>query len=99
MNGMFAKAINTGNPPKYFDVYDAASMSAVAILGWRSALEGGIPYDIPNFRSKEDRDKFKNDFASPFKSDKIKTSLAPSINGERTPSIEDIEKTKRDWAK
>lgn len=99
MNGMFAKAIRSGNPPEYFNVYDAASMSAVAILGWRSALEGGVPYDIPDFKSIEDRNKYRNDFSSPFKGDNIQTDLSPSVSGERIPSAKDIEKTKRDWMK
>ncbi len=49
-----------------FDVYFATRMSSVAILGHRSAMEFGVPYDIPDFRNKEDRDKYRNDTASPF---------------------------------
>ena len=41
-------------------------MSSVAILGHRSMLEGGAPYDIPDFRKEEERVKYENDRATPF---------------------------------
>ena len=49
-----------------FDVYFATRMSSVAILGHRSLMEFGVPYDIPDFRNKEDREKYRNDTLSPF---------------------------------
>ena len=49
-----------------FDVYFATRMSSVAILGHRSLMEFGVPYDIPDFSKKEDRDKYRNDTLSPF---------------------------------
>ncbi len=49
-----------------FDVYFATRMSSVAILGHRSQMEFGVPYDIPDFKSKEDRDAWRNDTLSPF---------------------------------
>jgi len=49
-----------------FDVYFATRMASVAILGHRSLLEFGVPYDIPDFRKKEDRDKYRDDTLSPF---------------------------------
>ena len=70
MNRNFIEAIHSGNPPEHFNVYDGAAMSAVAILGWRSALEGGIPFEIPDFRNKGAREKFRNDYATPFPNDK-----------------------------
>ena len=41
-------------------------MASVAILAHRSTLEGGKPYDIPDFHKEEDRKKFENDTLSPF---------------------------------
>ena len=41
-------------------------MASVAILGHRSMLENGVPYDIPDFRKEEDRVKYENDTISPF---------------------------------
>ena len=39
---------------------------AVAILGHRSALEGGTPYDIPDFHTEEARKQYENDRLTPF---------------------------------
>ncbi len=50
----------------FFDVYRSCAMSAVGILGWRSCLNGGVPYDIPDFRSPEARDKVRTDDLTPF---------------------------------
>ncbi|HRX43260.1 MAG TPA: Gfo/Idh/MocA family oxidoreductase [Clostridia bacterium] len=99
MNKIFADSIHSGKSPLFFDVYDGAAMSAVAILGWRSALEGGKPYDIPNFRNKEERDIFRNDHSSPFQSEDKRPDLPPSIKGERIPSEEDIRSAKAIWEK
>ena len=49
-----------------FDVYFATAMASVAILGHRSMLRDGTPYDIPDFRLEEDRVKYENDTLSPF---------------------------------
>ena len=49
-----------------FDVYFATTTASVAILGHRSMLENGVPYDIPDFRNEDDRAKYENDKLSPF---------------------------------
>ena len=61
-----------GGKEVFFDVYRAAAMSATAILGWRSCLNHGENYKIPDFRNKEERDKVRNDNLTPF----------PDENGE-----------------
>ena len=58
--------------PSAFDVYKSVAMSAVAILGWRSALNHGENMKIPDFRIKEERDAVRNDDLTPF----------PDENGE-----------------
>ena len=40
-------------------------MASVAILGHKSLLAGGMPYDIPDFRLEEDRKKWENDYSTP----------------------------------
>ena len=60
----FFDAIRENKQPM-FDVYFGATLSAVAILAHRSALEFGMPYDVPDFRLEEDRVKYENDFATP----------------------------------
>ncbi len=54
------------NKPHPFDIYFSTRMSSVAILGHRSLLEYGVPYDIPDFKNKAARDKYRNDTLSPF---------------------------------
>ena len=61
----FLNCIRENRQPD-FDVYFATRMSSVAILGHRSLMEFGTPYDIPDFSKKEDRDKYRNDTLSPF---------------------------------
>ena len=53
-------------PPHPFDIYSSVIMSSVAILGHRSALDGGTFYNIPDFRLEEDKNKYRNDHSTPF---------------------------------
>ena len=50
----------------FFNVYRATALSAAAILAWRSVLNGGLAFDIPDFTKEEDQAKYENDFLSPF---------------------------------
>lgn len=79
MNKLFADAIRSGTQPKYFDVYDGAAMSAVAILGWQSALTGGSPIEIPDFHNGALRNKYRDDFSTPFPNDKGWPLLPTSV--------------------
>ncbi len=64
---MFLNCIREGKqPPHPFDIRSAIAMSSVAILSHRSMLEGGVPYDIPDFTKPEDCAKYENDRLSPF---------------------------------
>jgi predicted dehydrogenase len=64
---MFLDCIKNGKQPEHpFDVYSAINMSSVAILAHRSMLEGGKPYDIPDFTKEEDCKLYENDRLSPF---------------------------------
>ena len=63
-----------GEVEPFFNVYRAAALSAAAILSWRSVLNGGKEYEIPDFTNKRSRRKYKNDFLSPF----------PDENGNKT---------------
>lgn len=55
-----------GKREPFFDVYRATAMASCGILGWRSCMEGGKPYTIPDFRREEDRKMYENDTLSPF---------------------------------
>ncbi len=75
---MFLEAIEENRQPEHpFDIYSAICMSSVAILSHRSMLEGGMPYDIPDFRNENDRKKFENDDLSPFVSDNKSPAALP----------------------
>jgi len=64
---MFLDCIKEGRQPEHpFDLHSAIAMSSVAILGHRSMLEGGKPYDIPDFTKEEDIKLYENDRLTPF---------------------------------
>ena len=64
---VFLECIKKGKQPEHpFDIYSAINMSSVAILAHRSMLEGGKPYDIPDFTKEEDCKLYENDRLSPF---------------------------------
>lgn len=64
---IFINCIKEGKQPEHpYNVHAAVAMSSVAILSHRSMLEGGMPYDIPDFRTEEARQKYENDRLSPF---------------------------------
>lgn len=64
---MFLDCIRENRQPEHpFDLYSAVNMSSVAILAWRSVLNGGQPYDIPDFREEAACKQYENDYESPF---------------------------------
>jgi hypothetical protein len=78
----FLSCIREGRRP-VFDVYFATAMASAAILSHRSILEGGKPYDIPDFRREEDRRAYENDTLSPFHgSDGTLPTITPSAMPE-----------------
>lgn len=50
----FARQILTGEPGP-FDLYRAADCTIPGLLAYRSSVENGRPYDVPDFRNKKDR--------------------------------------------
>lgn len=50
----------------FFNVYRACTMAAVGILGWRSCLENGKVYKIPDFTDVAQRELLRNDDLTPF---------------------------------
>lgn len=64
---MFVECIREGKQPEHpFDVYSAVAMSSTAILSHRSMLEGGKPYEIPDFREEKWCKIYENDRLTPF---------------------------------
>jgi len=58
----FLEAI-LGRPGKeeVIDVYQALDMTLVGTLGWRSIVNGNVPLEVPDFRNKAIRNKYRND--------------------------------------
>lgn len=55
-----------GEHEPFLDVYRSAALSAAGILAWYSVLSDGRSYDVPDFHKKEDRDKVRGDYRTPF---------------------------------
>jgi hypothetical protein len=86
-NYHFANAIRTGEQP-YLDVYRGLDMTIAGIQAWRSALDGGKPYEIPDLRDEKVRKKFENDHWSPNPEAPKKFRMPCSVLGKVTPSPE-----------
>jgi hypothetical protein len=64
---MFLECIKEGRQPAFpFNLEAAVTMSSVAILAHRSAMNGGKTYDIPDFNDEECCKMYENDRLSPF---------------------------------
>jgi hypothetical protein len=86
----FFNAIRENRKPM-FDEYFATTMASVAILGHRSAMEYGKPYDIPDFRKEEDRKLWENDFLTPcFDSKGNAPTIANTERAEYLPTEESM---------
>jgi len=81
------------------DVYEAADMFLPGVFAYRSILAGGIPMEIPNFREKAERDKWRNDTACTIP-EKAGDMLLPTCKSG-TPEIDDAvyEKQRKLWEK
>ena len=94
VNYHFAEAIRTGKQP-FLDVYRGVAMTSVGILGWKSALEGGRPFDVPDFRDEAARKPYESDAFSPFPDQehgKAESQPPSSIHGDirRSPEAEKV---------
>ncbi len=97
-NFHFAEAIRTGRQP-YLDVYRGVQMSIVGILAYKSALKGGVPVDVPDFRKDEDRKKFEADNWSPDPALAGQGQPKPSILGDIQPSEEAKTFARKVWGR
>ncbi len=59
----FIREILTGEK-SYWDIYNAADVTLAGIMAVRSQQQGGVLVDIPDFRKKAERDKYRNDHGS-----------------------------------
>ena len=96
MNYHFAQAIRTGKPP-YLDVYRGVVMSIVGILAYRSALNDSNTVEVPDFRKKSVRAKYKNDDWNPDPTRRKKGWPWPSIRGDIKPTKKAIAYARKIW--
>jgi predicted dehydrogenase len=91
----FIDCIKRGEQPEHpFDIYSAVAMSSVAILGHRSVLDGGAPYDIPDFKNEADCKKYENDRLTPFYINGNPPSIPCCSKTDYAPSEEQIRRYK-----
>lgn len=91
---MFLDCIRKNKQPEHpFDIYSSVTMASVAILAHRSILNGGTPYDIPDFRLEECRKEYENDRQTPFcGTDGSKPNIPCCSNPDYSPTEEQIRK-------
>lgn len=92
----FAEAIRTGQQP-YLNVYRGVAMSVVGILGWKSALQEGVPFAVPDFSKEEERRQHEHDDWSPWPEDRRPGQPWPSIRGQIVPSDEAVSYAEQIW--
>ena len=91
----FLNCISTNTRP-VMDEYFATKLASVAILGHRSVMAGGAPFDVPDFRNECDRKKYENDNATPFYySDGRKPNIPCCSNPDYKPTEEMVERFKK----
>jgi predicted dehydrogenase len=94
----FAQAIRTGKPP-YLDVYRGVAMSSVGILAWKSALQDGAPFEVPDFRREKNRKRWAHDNWSPWPKDAGPGQPPPSILGFLKPTPKNLAAARKAWKK
>jgi len=72
-------------------------MSMVGIQAWRSCLNNGEPYEIPDFHDEAIRKKYENDNWSPWPEDNAPGQPPSSIKGLIIPSEEGISYARKVW--
>ena len=97
-NFEFANAIRSGKPP-YLDVYRGVAMSSVGILAWKSALEDGAPFEVPDFRQEKSRKPWAHDHWSPWPRDAGPGQPPPSILGIPKPTAKGRATAQEVWKK
>jgi len=87
---MFLDCIKENRQPEHpFDLHSAIAMSSVGILAHRSVLEGGKPYDIPDFTKEEDCALYENDNLSPFPGPNGEEATLPCSKAPYPPTEEE----------
>ncbi|MBQ8275148.1 MAG: Gfo/Idh/MocA family oxidoreductase [Clostridia bacterium] len=92
----FIRCLEEGIQP-YNDVYRGVAMAAVGVLGWRSVMEGGMPYAIPDFRDEAELVKWENDTLSPFIGADGKRTLPTTVKQDWKADPADLAAAEEIW--
>ena len=88
----FVECIKEGKqPPHPYDIHSAVTMASVAILAHRSVLDGGKPYDIPDFHTEEARAQYENDTLCPLWLNGNPPTLPSSSHPDYKPTEKQLE--------
>ena len=93
----FARAIR-GEEPPFWDVYRGVAASIVGIQAYRSALQGSNTVEIPDFRQKDARDRYRHDHWSPDPTTRTAQDPWPSVLGNLSPSAEGLAYAQEVWS-
>ena len=94
-NHYFAEAIRTGTQP-FLDVYRGVAMSVVGIQAWKSVLDNGNSYEVPDFRNESSRKKHAKDNWTPFDLDNPDSPPVSSY-GKREVNPDRLKRARKVW--
>ena len=97
-NHFFAEAIRSGEQP-YLDVYRGVAMSVIGILAWKSVLDDGNSYAVPDFTREESRRAYENDHWRPMDLDDQNAPPISSRGKERDVLPEYLQQARKVWKK
>ena len=83
----FVEYLSGNENADIIDIYEAADMFLPGLFAYRSILADSVPMEVPNFREKAERDKWRNDTACTFP-EKAGDMLLPTCKSG-TPEIDD----------
>ena len=92
----FAAALR-GREEPWFTVYRGLAMTAVGIQAWRSALDNGAAYPIPDFSSETARAAYADDHWSPYPEEAGPGQPPASVLGPLRPTRAQISAARRAW--
>jgi predicted dehydrogenase len=92
----FAQAIRSGQQP-FLNVYRGVAMSSVGILAWKSALQDGAPFDVPDFAAEASRARVAQDHWSPWPEHAGPGQPPPSLLGRNDPGEQALAHARQVW--
>ncbi len=92
----FAQAIRKREQP-WFNVYRGLAMSAAGIQAWRSALDNGTAYPIPDFSDEAARALYEKDQWSPYPEDAGPGQPPVSVKGKIEPTRTQRAAARKAW--